>query len=533
MNITKIISIVFFLVFAFQLDLQAMQTEKNQRPNILICMADDASYPYFGANGCSWIKTPGFDRVAHEGIRFTHAYTPNAKCSPSRACFLTGRNPWQLEEAANHIPYFPPQFMTYPESLSQHGYFVGMTQKGWAPGFAKDKDGNNRQMAGTPFNKRTLKPPTTGISTNDYAGNFEDFLNAKPKDQPWCFWYGSIEPHRRYEQGTGISLGKKSTQNIDRVPEFWSDNETVRGDLLDYAFEVEYFDKQIVLMLKNLEKRGELDNTIVIVTADNGMPFPRSKGQSYEISCHLPFAVMWKNGIKNPGRVVDDYISFIDVTPTLLELANVSQKESGLQPITGKSLVPIFSSPKNGIVDMLRNYVLLGRERNDVGRPNDEGYPIRALVKEGFLYLYNFEPERWPGGNPETGYMDADGSPTKTEVLNTRKIGGEKKYWDLSFAKRPQEELYDLQNDPDCINNLSKDSQHQECLKTLKEELFTQLKKQQDPRVFGNGKIFDEYIHASGNRNYYDRFLKGENVKAGWVTPTDIETDIGKEEIVK
>lgn len=529
MKFVGIFPIFFLLIFESFFDIHAAQTETAKRPNILICMADDASYPYFGANGNNWVKTPGFDRVAREGIRFTHAYTPNAKCAPSRSCILTGRNPWQLEEAANHIPYFPAKFVTYPESLAKHGYFVGMTQKGWGPGVAKDKDGNNRQMAGIPFNKRTLKPPTTGISTNDYAGNFEDFLNAKPKEEPWCFWYGSVEPHRRYEYGTGVSQGKKSLKEIDRVPAYLPDNEIIRNDLLDHAFEIEYFDKHIVLMLDHLEKRGELDNTIVIVTADNGMPFPRSKGQSYEISCHLPFAVMWKNGIKNPGRVVDDYISFIDVAPTLLELAQVSQAESGLQPIAGKSLVPIFSSSHSGIVDSLRNCVLLGRERNDVGRPHDEGYPIRALVKDEFLYLYNFEPNRWPSGNPETGYMDADGGPAKTEVLNIRRIGEEKnmgkKYWDWSFAKRPQEELYDLQNDPDCIDNLAKNPQQQERLKNLKNELFTQLQTQQDPRILDNGKIFDEYIHASGNRNFYDRFQNGENVKAGWITPSDIETE--------
>ncbi|MDR1491476.1 MAG: sulfatase [Planctomycetaceae bacterium] len=525
----KKFSLCLLPVFVLTFDISAAQIEKdkrnNNRPNILICMADDASYSYFGANGNTWIKTPGFDRVAKEGIRFTHAYTPDAKCAPSRSCILTGRNPWQLEEAANHIPYFPAKFTTYPESLAKHGYFVGMTQKGWAPGVAKDKDGLNRQMAGTPFNKRTLQPPTNGISKNDYAGNFEDFLNAKPKDKPWCFWYGSVEPHRSYEYGTGISLGKKSLQDIDRVPAYLPDNEVVRNDLLDHALEIEYFDKHIVLMLENLEKRGELDNTIVIVTADNGMPFPRSKGQSYEISCHLPFAAMWKNGIKNPGRVVNDYVSFIDVAPTLLEIAQISQAESGMQPIAGKSLVPIFSSTKNGNVDPSRNHVLLGRERNDVGRPHDEGYPIRALVKDEFLYLHNFETGRWPGGNPETGYMDADGGPSKTEVLDARRIGGEKKYWDWSFAKRPQEELYDLRNDPDCLNNLSKDSQHQERLKSLKEELFSQLKIQQDPRILSNGKIFDEYVHASANRNYYERFQKGENVKAGWITPTDIEKE--------
>src|SRR6185436_15907422 len=113
---------------------------------------------------------------------------------------LTGRNSWQLEEAANHICHFPSKFRTYPEALSRQGYFVGMTGKGWAPG----KPGT---MTGTPFQSRTLKPPTSGISNRDYAANFKDFLEARPAGRPWCFWYGGHEPHRGYEYGSGAAKG--------------------------------------------------------------------------------------------------------------------------------------------------------------------------------------------------------------------------------------------------------------------------------------------------------------------------------------
>jgi arylsulfatase A-like enzyme len=122
------------------------------RPNILIAIGDDISFPHMGAYGCTWVKTPGFDRVARDGILFRNAYTPNAKSSPSRACLLTGRNSWQLDEAANHVPFFPARFTTFIESLGDHGYTAGYTAKGWAPGTALDSAGNPRELTGRAFN---------------------------------------------------------------------------------------------------------------------------------------------------------------------------------------------------------------------------------------------------------------------------------------------------------------------------------------------------------------------------------------------
>src|SRR5438105_58443 len=134
------------------------------QPNILFAIADDWGFPHASAYGTTWVKTPAFDRVARDGILFTRAYTPNAKCAPSRACILTGRNSWQLKEAANHICFFPAEFKGWAEALPEHGWFVGHTQKGWGPGVADDVNGNPRLMTGKAFNARKTKPPTTGIS---------------------------------------------------------------------------------------------------------------------------------------------------------------------------------------------------------------------------------------------------------------------------------------------------------------------------------------------------------------------------------
>jgi N-sulfoglucosamine sulfohydrolase len=497
------------------------------RPNILLAIADDWGV-HAGAYGTPWIRTPAFDRVAREGLLCTHAYTPNAKCAPSRASLLTGRNSWQLKAAANHICYFPPEFKGWCEALAEHGWFVGHTQKGWAPGVAKDAAGQPRLMTGQAFNARRAKPPTSGISNNDYAANFEDFLQAAPAGTPWCFWYGAIEPHRAYEFGSGVALGGKRLTDIDHVPGYWPDNDTVRHDMLDYAFEVEHFDRHLGRMLQALEQRGLLDNTLVIVTSDHAMPFPRVKGNAYDFANHVPLAVMWKRGLTRPGRVVDDFVSFIDIAPTLIEVAGLKWSDTGMADSPGRSLTDLFRADRAGVVNPQRDHVLIGKERTDIGRPHDWGYPTRGVVKGQWLYLRNFEPSRWPAGNPETGYLDCDGGATKTFILDAHRKDPHDPHWALCFGLRQAEELYDLKQDPDCLHNLAVDPQAAATRVALQESLFAELKQQGDPRMFGQGDVFDKYPHANvGHVNFYERYLRGEPLKAGWVSPTDFEPTKG------
>lgn len=522
----NMIPLIFLAILFSLFSCQTQSTTQKTVPNILFAIADDASYPHMGAYGCEWVKTPAFDRVAAEGILFNNAYTPNAKCAPSRACILTGRNSWQLEEAANHTPFFPAKFKTYAEALAENGYHVGYTAKGWAPGVALDATGNARQLTGVPYHKHQTTPPTSAISTNDYTANFEEFLQSNVEGKPFCFWFGATEPHRDYTFGSGIEIGGKNLADIDRVFDFWPDNDTVRADLLDYAFELEYFDKHLRNMLEILDKSGQLDNTIVIVTADNGMPFPRIKGQEYELSNHLPLAIMWKDGIKNPGRIVDDYVNFIDFAPTYFELAQLDATACNMQTMQGRSLTDILFSDKSGIVNPERDHVLIGKERHDIGRPHDQGYPIRGIVKDGFLMIKNYEPERWPAGNPETGYLNCDGSPTKTALLQRRTNPNTFNYWQWSFGKRPAEELYQIGEDPQCMNNLAGESAYSEVKNQLIAQMENELKSQGDPRMTGNGHVFDEYMYASENtRGFYERYMAGEELKANWVNVSDFEAE--------
>ncbi len=490
------------------------------RPNILFVIADDWGTNHAGAYGCRWVRTPNFDRLAQEGLLFLNAYTPTAKCAPSRSSIMTGRHPWLLGPAANHFPYFPPEIGILPEALEKAGYFYASTGKVWGPGQSLKADGSPRPMTGKVYQKRRLEPPAKAMAPNDYAANFADFLKEAPAGQPWFFWLGFQEPHRAYEEGSHARFGKKPA-DIDRVPGYWPDNATVRGDMLDYAVEVEHLDAQLGKVLEQLRAKGELDRTLIIVTSDNGMPFPRVKGSAYEHANHLPFAVRWPAGIAKSGRKVSEFASFADLAPTFLEAAGLPWEKSGLMSTSGRSLFDVFRSDGSARVPG-RDFTLIGRERNDLGRPDDQGYPVRGIVMEGKVYLENAEPSRWPACNPETGYLDTDASPTKTFILQARRDKGADPFWQLCFGMRPGRELYDLAADPDCVKNLA-DSRQQDA-EALRTRLWAELKSQGDLRALGRGAEYEAFPHSDERRrNFYNRYVKGELLEAGWVNRTDFE----------
>jgi arylsulfatase A-like enzyme len=469
-----------------------------RRPNILFAIADDASWPHMSAYGCRFVKTPGFDRVAREGVLFNNAFTCNPKCSPCRACILTGRSTWQLEEACDHNGIFPAKFKVYPDLLEEAGYYVGFTGKGWGPGDWK-KGGWRRNPAGTDFSELRNEPPTRGISRIDYAANFEAFLRGRPAGKPFCFWYGGHEPHRGYEEGSGRTDGKRLVDVT--VPPYLPDDDVVRSDLLDYAREIEWFDTHLGRMLVALEKSGELDNTLVIVTADNGMSFPRAKGQIYEDGFHLPLAIRWGSPVK-PGRVVEDFISFTEFAPTFLQAAGLAP----LKEMTGRSFLDVLRSPRSGQVDASRDRVFVGKERHDLGRPGDVGYPVRAIRTREYLYVRNFKPERWPAADPETGYRNIDDSPSKADVLELKEAG-QAKYYELAMGKRPLEELYDMRADPACMRNLAEEPGHARVKLQLWNELQQRLRAERDPRILGHGDVFDSYPYVGSRDHAWDTVM--------------------------
>jgi uncharacterized sulfatase len=250
-------------------------------------------------------------------------------------------------------------------------------------------------------------------------------------------------------------------------------------------------------MLDTLKEIGELDNTLIVVTADNGMPFPRCKATCYEFGIHMPLAIRWGDTIK-PGRVVDDFVSFTDFAPTFLEAVGMSIPNN----MTGRSLLPILQSDKSGQIDPDRDHAIVGVERHfPGGRKGGWGYPIRAIRTEQYLYIQNLAPDRWPAGDPDGpvwpdddptgGFGDCDGSPTKTYLCDHRK--DQSYYYNLAFGKRPAEELYDVKKDPYQLRNLADQDQYKKTRTELAAGLKKDLIETKDPRMFGKGRELDGY----------------------------------------
>lgn len=457
------------------------------RPNILFCISDDQSYPHASAYGTRFLRTPGFDRIAQEGVLFHNAFTASPSCCPSRSSILSGQDFYRLREASMNHTAWPGGILIYTDLLAGAGYHVGFTGKGWGPGNWKIS-GRKFNPAGAEYNKLKLNPPARYISPIDYAANFEAFLEARPKDTPFCFWAGFIEPHREFEEG----IGEKHGIRLDSVtvPAFLPDSEEVRRDIADYAFEIQWYDRQLERMLRALEKRGELENTLVVATSDNGMAFPRAKANLYDYGARMPLALRWGARVK-AGRVFEGLVSLIDLAPTFLEAAGV-----GLPPVmTGRSLLPVLDGASEG-----RSEVVHGLERHFPGsRPGGAGYPCRALRTREYLYIRNLNPEAnpcgdhpgpaWPEDDPVGGYGDTDGGPSKTYLWRNRDKFPE--LFQLAFGKRPAEELYSVKQDPFNMHNLVGSRQYEALRKDLASRLDAYLRRTADPRKLGRGGELD------------------------------------------
>lgn len=465
-----------------------------RQPNILFAISDDHSWLHTSAAGDPVVKTPAFDRVAGAGVLFANAICGSPGCAPSRAAILTGRPHWQLEEAGTHASFFPRKLQVYPELLQKAGYHVGLTAKGAGPCNFKEA-GWPHNPAGPDYSRIKDRNVPEGVNATDYAANFDDFLKKRPSGRPFCFWYGSTEPHRGYLKGAGRKAGKR-IEDV-KVPAFLPDTEEVRSDILDYYQEIEHFDRHLGRMLDRLKELGELDNTLVMVTADNGMAFPRAKANVYEYGIHLPLAVAWP-ALAKGGRKVEDIISFTDFAPTMLDAAGVKAPAV----MTGRSFLDVLASGKSGRVDARRTSAYSGRERHSHARRDNLGYPTRALRTHDYLYIRNFKPDRWPAGDPEMFY-DIDGGPSKDVVLKRRD-----RFFELACGKRPAEELYDIRKDPACMENLAGSKAHAAALARLRDEMSGTLKAQGDPRALGTGDVFESYPRFSSMRPELGGFAK-------------------------
>ena len=452
----------------------AQLSAQSDRPNILFCSSDDQSWLHAGAMGDPIGATPAFDRVANSGVLFNQAYCDAPTCGPSRSAIVTGQHIWRLEEAGNIHSTLPAKFATYTELLEDAGYRIGHTSKGWSPG-RLEPGGRTRNPAGDPFD------------------DFEAFHKDQSGDKPFCFWLGSRDPHRPYELGSGKKSGKDPKEV--KVPPHFPDNDLVRNDILDYYVEIERFDSNVAKALDILEEAGELENTLVVVTSDHGMPFPRAKASLYDYGSRVPLAMAWPKKVPG-GRKVYDFVNLSDMAPTFLEAAGRKPHED----MTANSLMPLLSSSSSGQIEKSRDAAFIAMERHDGCRRGGKGYPCRAIRTEDYLYIRNFEPTRWPSGTPNRNPCARDipsaeiaSSPTKTFMMENRDDPVVDHLAELSFGTRPGHELYEVKKAPAQMRNIATDPAMAKTAKKLGDRLMKYLAATDDPRATGKPAPWDYY----------------------------------------
>lgn len=425
--------------------------------------------PTLGIYGDNVIKTPGIDNIAKDGITFEKAFCTASSCTPSRASILTGRYPHQLKEGANLYGPLPVSYPNYTMLLAEKGYSAGFTGKGWGPGNF-ETSGYKENPAGPRYD------------------SFEQFMKQLPQNSPFCFWIGSTDPHRPYSPDL-----KKATQLNEKelkVPSWLPDNEKVREDLLDYYAEVKRFDETVEKAIALLKQNGKYENTLIIITSDNGSPFPRAKANAYDAGTTIPLVMRWGNHFANGSRL-KELVSLVDLAPTILDVAGVKIPAS----VTGKSL---YSLVTEGKTNARFNSVFIERERHANIRKNSLGYPIRAVRTKDFLYIQNLKPDRWPAGDPDVyvnpgPFGDIDDGFSKKFLIDNRNNEQYSKQVNWSLEKRPAEELYDLRKDPEALENVAGNKKYLKVKKQLQAQVTVWRKQTGDPALNSSNNIFDSY----------------------------------------
>ncbi|ADY52367.1 sulfatase [Pseudopedobacter saltans DSM 12145] len=448
--------------------------QKQERPNILLLMSDNQSWNHVGIYGDSVVRTPNIDKIAREGVRFTNAYCNSPSCTPARAAMLTGQDIWRIEEGANLWGILPTKYEVLPDLLEKAGYRVGYDGKGWGPG-SFEANGRKRNPGG-----------------NKYA-NFAEFIKDRKSGEPWSYWFNSLHPHRPYEVGSGEKAGVDI--NKIKVPAYLPDTKDIRIDIADYYAAIEEFDQEVGTIMQQLKDAGQLENTIVIVCSDNGWQMPRGLANLYDFGTRVPLIVSWPDKFKT-NEVTDELVTLLDLAPTFLTVAQAEVPTY----MTGKSLLPIVEAGAENKDS--REFVVLGRERHAFVRQEGLGYPGRALRSKDFLYIKNYEPSRWPAGDPPL-YGDVDPymlnypGPAKFFILKHKDEPIAKQAYQLAFAKRPAEELFDVVNDPDQLHNLAYDPKYKSIKDDLSEKMVKYLKETKDPRETGGKIIWDNTDYFS------------------------------------
>ena len=501
----------------------------DERPNIVFAFADDwgrhaSAYAELDGPGSEndVLKTPNFDALAKSGVLFRNAFVNAPSCTPCRSSILSGQHFWRTNTGAIlQGAVWDDSIPAWPLLLEKSGYHIGLTWKVWSPGTPRDAPygGSINAFAkqGSTFNRfsqTATKLIKSGKTTeeakqellNQVRGNFHDMLAAREEGQPFAYWFGPTNVHRKWTKGSGKDLwGIDPDELKGKLPPFLPDVAEVRQDFSDYLGEALGFDAALGVLVEELKKSGQFENTIIVVSGDHGPAgFPHGKCNLYDFGTRVALSISGPGVVG--GRVVEDFVTLPDVAPTFLQAGKTEVPDV----MTGKSIWPTLTGEKDGLVDPSRTQVFIGRERHVASaRAGGLPYPQRAIRTKDHLFIINFKPQRYPLGDPynldtdkEPGVKqlttntfgtlpDEDAGPTKAWIVSNRNDPEVKPFFEHAYGKRPSEELFDLSCDPHQMNNVVEDEDYAGIAAELRERLMQELESTNDPRLVDDGKFFE------------------------------------------
>jgi N-sulfoglucosamine sulfohydrolase len=436
-----------YIIGGFIFSLQVVfNANAQEKPNIIWLMAEDIG-PDLECYGMKGVRTPNLNRLAEEGTRYANCFSSNPICSPSRSSMMVGVYQNRINAGhhrSNHDVPLPDPYKPFTYWLKKAGYttILGNTN---VMGGGRKIDCNFRNV------------PLGSWDGKNNFGLFDKYDAFTAEDQPF---FSQIQLQVTHRGDWWDSIRSISPHPVDpgqvKLPSYLADHPIIRMDWAKYLDQIEYMDQEVGILIQDLKQKGLYDNTVIIFIGDNGRCHIRGKGYLYDPGIHVPLIIHWPEGMK-PGGEKNDLVSTMDITATILDLAGVK--------------VPDYMDGKSFLSkDFHRDFVYSARDRWD-----DVSERSRSLTTQKYKYIRNDMPEI--PYDDHQAYIDF----YRPAIHVMRKLSLDNKLTKAQkqfFVRvKPSEELYDLQNDPEELNNLAGNSAFLSVLKKLRADLINEEKK--------------------------------------------------------
>lgn len=451
--------IIIFLVFCLYTNVtnEVVAQNKEKPLNILLITADDLGYEAVNSFGRNIPDlTPQMDKFANEGVQFTEAHTATPICQPSRAIMATGL--YGVSSGMMGFIHMKKKVPTAMQTFQDHGYLTGVLGKVKHSTPDLDFTWDFEHDYGELGSGRSPKKYSA------YATEF--FIKCKKEQKPFYFMVNSHDPHRVFHNPNGKTPNgaetpsKLFTTDEVEVPKYLAETDQVKLELSHYYNSVRRFDDTFGAVIQALKKAGLYQNTLIIVLSDNGSAFPFAKANTYISSTKTPFYVHYPGHMKVGLKDTEHMISEVDIFPTFLEAAGIKID----QKLDGRSILSLLKGGKQEGRDFV-----IGEIDYKIG---GKATPIRSYGDKKYRYIFNpWSPTGDAYRNNNEGQINKDIEKNHPEYIRFVEF----------FRHRVLEEFYDVQKDPDGVDNLINDPKYKDEIEQHRNALKQWMKEKNDP----------------------------------------------------